>query len=298
MVDLFRTGVRRRSIRLSAGLLVLLVPVACAGSGEVPKDRPTSASRSAVSPRSGYDQLVLSLKPILYLPLDSTSRIQVDRTGNGNDGTLIGSHGELLSMPNGDRALLFVNSLHAEIPSTPAISFPSEGVLSIQVWIAPSVRNFAHTEGSGYVYYLGKGSPGRQEYALRIYSYINDESPPRPNRISAYVFSPNGGLGSGAYFQDPIQIGQWIMITVEIDTADRTPEFPSGSIAIFKDGVLRQRTSLEQYPIHPAPGAADLSIGTLDGDSFFQGGIGKVAIFDYQLSSEVLSHEYLAMVGR
>ena len=66
---------------------------------------------------------------------------------------------------------------------------------------AQDTLQFAHEQGTGYVYILGKGTSDKQEYALRMYSNENSEVPPRPNRVSAYVFNLSGGLGSGAYFQ-------------------------------------------------------------------------------------------------
>ena len=64
----------------------------------------------------------------------------------------------------------------------------------------------------------GKGEAGSHEYALRMYSRQNAAS--RPNRISGYAFNPQGGLGSGSYFQDPVTKGEWIYVAVVID--DRT----------------------------------------------------------------------------
>lgn len=75
----------------------------------------------------------------------------------------------------------------------------------------PDTLQFPRVQGSGYVYILGKGTAGKQEYALRMYSYSNSENPPRPSRVSAYVFNLAGGEGSGAYFQDPVRPGTWMM---------------------------------------------------------------------------------------
>jgi len=44
-------------------------------------------------------------------------------------------------------------------------------------------------------------------------------NPPRPNRISFYVFNPEGGEGVGSYFQDTLHQGRWIFV---VGVADST----------------------------------------------------------------------------
>lgn len=85
---------------------------------------------------------------------------------------------------------------YVEIPSAPDLSFSRDG-LTVSAWIRPDTLEFAYTEGSGYVYWMGKGEPRRHEWAMRMYSFTNREKPPRPNRISFYLFNPKGGLGEG-----------------------------------------------------------------------------------------------------
>jgi len=83
-----------------------------------------------------------------------------------------------------------------------------------------------------------------------MYSYSNKEHPPRPNRVSAYVFNLAGGEGSGSYFQDDVHVGEWIMATFVVE--DRaTTSWPDGYIAIYEDGALRGMVSLEQFHVVP-----------------------------------------------
>jgi hypothetical protein len=50
-------------------------------------------------------------------------------------------------------------------------------------------------------------------------------------------------------------------------------------------------TPLAQFDIEPTAGAAPLRIGTLNRRSFFAGAIGKVAIYDFELSpDQILNH--------
>jgi hypothetical protein len=116
------------------------------------------------------------------------------------------------------------------------------------------------------VYILGKGETGKQEYALRIYSLVNTESPVRPNRISAYAFNLAGGLGSGAYFQDPVMGGSWIMVTFVIDddptsTSVTTPRStPIPAVApppsCWQESNLGTNTAASDYTRHARHGNA------------------------------------------
>lgn len=65
------------------------------------------------------------------------------------------------------------------------------------------------------------------------------DSPPRPNRISFYLFNPQGGLGVGSYVQEPIHKGQWIHV---VGVAD-----PSRTL-FYKNGqFIRPREMMETY---------------------------------------------------
>jgi hypothetical protein len=92
---------------------------------------------------------------------------------------------------------------YIEIPSHPDFSVTTTGELSISAWIAPATLTFPDTEATGYVHWLGKGANGQQEWTFRIYSQGNTEN--RQNRISFYVFNPDGGIDIGSNFQDPIE---------------------------------------------------------------------------------------------
>jgi hypothetical protein len=59
--------------------------------------------------------------------------------------------------------------------------------------------------------------------------------------------------------------------------------------------VLRGQVSMGQYDVSPKAGNAPFCIGTRDNDSYFEGGIGKVAIYDHLLSSAEIAATYNAM---
>jgi hypothetical protein len=119
-----------------------------------------------------------------------------------------------------------------------------------------------------------------------MYSRHNTETPPRPNRISFYVFNPDGGLGVGSYFQDPIEPHHWIQVTGVAD-GERT--------YIYKNGELRRcdqyrgpaRGGCHAHPevIQPVSADAPLRLGTRDLGSYFQGGLAGIRIWSRALTA-------------
>jgi hypothetical protein len=197
---------------------------------------------------------------------------------------------------------------YVEIPSAPALSPATTGALAISAWIRPDVLNFPISEGSGYVYWLGKGeiygASGNQEYALRIYNRDNtEEKPPRPSRMSGYLFNSSGGLGVGSSFQDELTPGAWIHVVFSAD---------GRATSIYRDGTFRR---CDQYQpagdsrctrhfdpgthvplfIQPQSELAPLRIGTKDArSSFFAGAISRVRLWNRALSPSQVAKLYLA----
>jgi len=244
---------------------------------------------------STYDQVVLADRPILYLKLSSPqgSIYEPDRAYRRFRARYlpVGSNILKTAMPNGDVATVFDGtSQYVELGSSQMFSVPPGGALTLEAWIRPDVLQFPSEEGSGYVHLAGKGAPGQHEWVMRMYSQTNDEN--RPNRISGYVFNPQGGLGSGSYFQDQLGARQWLHVATVIDTS-----INPAVISIYKDGVLRKTTPLSQFNVVPQPGSAPLRIATRDFGSFFKGAIGKFAIYRRALTQPQLQAHYHVMTG-
>jgi Concanavalin A-like lectin/glucanases superfamily len=250
-------------------------------------------------PMSQYDRQVMSLRPAAYLPLSrAAAGVEPDLTGHGHNGAYRGAGSPgTARLPNGDRAVTFDgHGQYVEVPSAAALSITDTGCLTVQAWVRPDVLEFPVTEGTGYAYILGKGEVAKQEYALRMYSLTNSEVPPRPNRISAYVFNRQGGLGSGAYFQDKVTPGQWVMLTFVVDSRP-SARWPEGCISIYKNGELRgSPVGLNQFHVTPQASDAPFRIGTRDLESYFDGAIAKVAVYDSVLSSQDIAQTYEAMI--
>jgi concanavalin A-like lectin/glucanase superfamily protein len=189
-------------------------------------------------------------------------------------GLLVGSRGA-------EAYLLFDGMKdYVEVQDSKDFSAGTTGELTVAAWIRPDALIARVPEGSGYVYWMGKGERGRHEWVFRMYSWDNAEG--RQNRISFYVFNLAGGLGVGSYFQDPVRAGEWIHVVGVVDR-ERTH--------IFKNGVLR-KSDIYRPAIAPAHGTAPLRIGTRDLHSFFAGGIRQVRMWRRALTAAEVAEVY------
>jgi hypothetical protein len=165
---------------------------------------------------SEYEKVVLAKKPVGYWRLgEDKGPRALDASGNGRHGVY---HGMPAFMEKGalrgdaDTAVkLDGKKSYIEFPADKAFSVPASGQgLTVEAWLRPDLLDF---DGE-YIHWLGKGEPDRHEWALRFYS---SKSKDRPNRISAYIFNPEGGLGAGAFFQDKLTPGEWIHVVASFD---------------------------------------------------------------------------------
>jgi hypothetical protein len=81
------------------------------------------------------------------------------------------------------------------------------------------------------------------------------------------------------------------------------PAFP-GSIDIWVNGVKWNQTAhnptgcMSQFSVTPQANNSPLNIASMTQNTWFQGAIGKVAIYNYQLSQSQIASHYQAMTGR
>lgn len=208
----------------------------------------------------------------------------------------------------GDMYLKFTGAdSYVEIASIGDYSVVTTGELSVAAWIRPDTLNFSRWEGTRYVHWLGKGAgagdSGQQEWVFRMYNRDDTaEHPPRPNRISFYVFNPEGGVGVGSYFQDTLHEGNWIFV---VGVADSTRTY------LYRDGNYRRcdtyrGASADRCPIHyqpppndnlqleinPTAGSSPLRLGTRDLRSFFEGGLSRVRMWNRALAASEVSALY------
>jgi hypothetical protein len=202
---------------------------------------------------------------------------------------------------------------YVEVPSIADYSVSTTGELTISVWLRPETLNFPFVErNKDYIHWLGKGegfgADGSQEWAFRMYNHDDLlESPPRPNRISFYLFDLSGRRGVGSYVQVPIHKGRWIHIVGVADSA-RTYIYKDGQY--FRCDTYRgpARGSCEihyqdpphqnlQLVIDPQPGPAPLRFGTRDLGSFFQGGLTRVRLWNRALDARDIVMLYSADIA-
>ena len=253
---------------------------------------------STAAAASAYGRRVLEKKPCGYWRLGEMAGTTVvaDASGNGLNGSVsgevaLGEKGVLDKEK--DAAAKFDGRAGGciEIPDHPSLSQPTSGQgFTVEAWMRPDDLEFTGGEGSeGYIHWLGKGETGRQEWALRFYP--KDSS--RPNRVSAYIFNPGPGLGSGAYVEEHLKPGRWIHIVATFDPGDATS--PKAGVSIYKDGKLALGPAkspgalYKTYGVMPVHGSAPLRIGTRDKKNFFTGAIDEVAIYPRVLTTREIT---------
>jgi Concanavalin A-like lectin/glucanases superfamily len=210
---------------------------------------------------------------------------------------------------SGDIYISFNGSdAYVEIASIDDYSITKTGVLTVSAWLRPDTLNFRNVEqGSDYIHWLGKGDVsgpnGNQEWTFRMYNHHDQfDSPPRPNRLSFYVFNPEGGLGVGSYVQSPVMRRQWIHLVGVVDTA-RTRFYRDGQYVRCdtyrgpaQDGceIHYQGPPNEslQLVITPQAGFAPLRFATKDLGSFLEGGLTRVRLWNRVLTAAEISNLY------
>lgn len=248
------------------------------------------ATSAAANPRWApdlpYDVEVLFDSPTGYWPqLTTHPFLAVDMTGM-NHGTVHGNP-QVTTLPNGERALAFDGQGdYLEIPDAAALSTATTGELTVEAWMRPDVLSFSNDEKAGYVHWMGKGEENQHEWVSRMYSL--DNTVDRENRISGYQFNIDGGLGAGSYYQEPVEAGEWLHYVLVVNSNASIEDYPAGYTKLFINGTLVDQDSLifDGELMVPTRGDAPMRVGTRDFGSFFEGAVGKIAVYDYELSPE------------
>ena len=169
-------------------------------------------------------------------------------------------------------------------PDSSDLSPSTTHAMSLAFWLKIERTSFVG-EGSqqDYIHILGKGSSANgYEFALRQY---NSSSTSGNNRISFSIFNLTGGSGATAYVQESISPGVWMHIVAVYNNTD---------VQIWKNGVLKDTTTLASAGITPANGAAPFNIGTRDERSYFKGSIDEVSVYNTALDAQQIQSLYNA----
>jgi hypothetical protein len=251
-----------------------------------------------------YSGTVLAKGPVGYWRLgEATGPTAADLSGNGHDGAYratpsYGQEGAIAG--DADTALKCDGHLYVEVPSSADFSQPTSGQgLTVEAWVRPDLLDFpGQTDPSGdqYVYWLGKGDAGEYEWGFRFYPLSSS----RPNRMSAYIWTPGATLGAGAYIPDAPTAGEWIHVVACYSPGDQHTK--GAGVRIYKNGQLRQgppakATLYSTYHIVPTPGAAPLRLGTRDLESFLFGALDEVAIYPRVLTAQEVMDNYNAGIS-
>ncbi|MBV8148323.1 MAG: LamG domain-containing protein [Candidatus Eremiobacteraeota bacterium] len=245
---------------------------------------------------------MLAKGPVGFWRFDERSgAVAHDASGHGHVGTYHG--GVWLGQVRDGEPAIDLNGTNAfvEVSNSSAFSQATSGRgLTVEAWMRPDVLTFAAQTDQRYIHWLGKGQAGAFEWGFRFYS---NDSPTRPNRISAYIWNltsapgtPNEG--AGAYFQDALEEGEWIHVAACYDPGDAND--PTAGVSIYKNGELRESPRKSKaaryasYDIHPAPGGAPVRLGTRDLLSFLHGGLADVAIYPRVLTASEILDNYLS----
>ena len=260
-----------------------------------------------------YDQAVLGDRPVAFWDVSAMGNNENDLTGNGNTGNYPNGVPTSNTMPNGDQVAVFNGSnQYLSIPSNASFSVPTTGNLTWEVWIQPSALQFPHSDPATgeYVDVMGKCEQYSPtcEWESRMYNANPPGQPDRSSRMSAYIFNPGAGSGSGADWQPGtgvIQAGQWLHIVGEYTTLSQPSNCgtPPGSINIWVNGVEWNQADhaptgcMSQFSVIPKANGSHLNIGTMAKDTWFEGAIGKVAIYNYLLTPSQIANHYQTMTG-
>jgi Concanavalin A-like lectin/glucanases superfamily len=251
-----------------------------------------------------YRQKVLDANPVGYWRLGETGgstakdETKFARHGTYNGKPIFAERGAIHNDLN--TAIRFDGSKsYVEIPADRAFSQPTSGKgLTVEVWFRPDALVFDGETDDPYVFWLGKGTPGQFEWAFRFYS----KNSTRPNRISAYIFNKEGGLGAGAYFQDEIKPKEWIHIVATFDLGNKTNA--KAGVSIYKNGTLRGSPATQKgalyssFNITPQAGTAPVRLATRSFGSFLVGGLDEFAIYPRVLTAAEVADHYKTGSGK
>jgi hypothetical protein len=249
--------------------------------------------------RSKYERTVLASRPAGYWRLEELrGPTAADVSGNRRNGRYegrprLGEPGPIRG--DQDRAIGLdgpASRSYVAIPDHKAFSVATSGRgLTVEVWVRPDVLDFRGERPDAdhaYVHWLGKADRGQVEWGFRFYSRRSA----RPNRMSAYIWNPDGDLGAGAYVEEPLEPRRWVYLVATYDD----PRQRNARVRLYRNGAASPNnnsrgTLYESYGIRPRHGRAPVRLGTRDLGSFLTGGLSEVAIYPRVLpADEILRH--------
>jgi hypothetical protein len=251
------------------------------GSGTIVRDEVSASTVpiSGTSPVWTTNEMCNNTLLTAYYPFNGNTN---DESINNNNCSVIAATLTSDRFGNANSAYQF-NGINQflQIPDANSFSISTTSKLSISVWMRVDQLDFPSPEGDGYVYFLGKGSTGQHEWALRMY----DLNSLRPNRVSAYAFNLTGGLGAGSFIEEKVFTGQWNNYVILYD-------YSQNQIQLYKNGQLKDTDTFSGYSIVPENGTEPIRIGTRDFSSYFKGAIDDVRFYNGILTPQEITSLY------
>jgi hypothetical protein len=256
--------------------------------------RAAQAPQGDAAGHSAYARAVLAHAPLAYWRLgERRGPSASDASGHGHHARYVGpvefgQPGSIAADP--DRAIRLGGPrtrAHVTGPDGEAFSVATSGHgMTVEVWIRPDALDFGGEKADpkdAYIHCLGKGEKTRYEWGFRFYSRHSA----RPNRISAYVWNPEGGLGAGAYVEDRLTAQAWVYLVATFDD----PREPNARVQLYKDGKPSPHnrspgTLYKSYGIRPQHGRGPVRLGTRDLRGFLTGGLDEVAVYPRVLTAD------------
>jgi hypothetical protein len=193
-----------------------------------------------------------------------------------------------------------IRSSNSTSAARPTVTFSRFWVqtlgLTVHAFLQVGAPFFSGEDYQKYLYWMGKGSHGENEWMFRLYS---QDAPAHKGWVSFYTFNLSGGLGAGAaYHADQLGhllAGKWYQFVGVLDPGDAHDK--QAGVRLYLNGVLVDGPSFggdgslySGYAIVPGNGSAPVQLATCNHTSYLNGAIDEVAIFDRCLTpAEILS---------
>lgn len=162
---------------------------------------------------------------------------------------------------------------------------------TVSFWFKPDTYNFPGIN-EGYVNFLGKSdftNGANSEWEFRVDNETAYDGFARPERMNFYAFNQTAGLGAGSAMNLACPLNTWTHVVGEIDGANTK---------LYINGKLVDKDALSAYNIHMSNTSAPLRIGTSDKESFLQGSLSNVMIYNRDLSDSEVSQLYQADLSK
>lgn len=240
-----------------------------------PSQTPTTTPTQTPAPTTGTATVPFASSLVGYWKLngDATSALGKDNgKAVGNVTYVDGKFG---------KAAHFDGKSYIEIADQDYFSPSTTGQkMTVSFWFKPDTYNFTGVN-EGYVNFMGKSDwSNGSEWEFRLDNETAYDGFSRSERMNFYTFNKGGGLGAGSALNKACPLNTWTHVVGEVDGT---------KTKLYINGKLVDSDLLSDYAIKMSNTNTPLRIGTSDKDSYLQGSISNVMIFNRALSdAEVL----------